>query len=376
MDQHAQNSPSSVSPHFTTIPSPPPGSAVRRHQSLTYGTATGGVKKIAPVGLRRAGTQVRPSGHHAKTPSPSAADEEFAESSTGHEDESYFTRQASSPVNRSPWSTPSNEWRSSGSNAALVGSNNGTSAIDDAQRSLASLDINSQAQSYPAVTLSGAQSTHPPRFNSNQPQQSQQFTALRTAAQNDNDGNASRKLQLITDMGERGGQLPGGSSGPASASAYVPPIGHGLPQSTAQQQRGGASDYDDRAITASGTWDQKERVLHNRSSNPNMNYGPAAAQQQAKAQGIPSVPPIPAQFLSQQQNLRLGLNTQVGGLGVLGAQPGILTSPVDIPALVATKGYNPQNFDTRPAFVRRLRKLSSETFLLTFFSSLGSLFCN
>jgi hypothetical protein len=209
------------------------------------------------------------------------------------------------------------------------------------------MDINSQ---YSAAVFSGAQSNHPPRFNPNQPQQ-----FLRNTAQNDSD--ASRKLQLVTNLDERGNQITGGSSGPVSASAYVPPIGH--PQSMGQQQRGGTGEPDDRAITASGTWDQKERVLHTRTSNPNINFGSNAQQQQQKGQGIPSVPPIPSQFLqaNQQQNYRLGLNTQLGGqlgggLGVLGAQPGILTSPVDIPTLIANKGYNPQNFETRPSFAR------------------------
>ena len=54
---------------------------------------------MAPAGLRRAGTlqtQVRSSGHHPQTPSPTGADEEFAEGPepTGHEDE-YFARQPS-----------------------------------------------------------------------------------------------------------------------------------------------------------------------------------------------------------------------------------------------------------------------------------------
>jgi YTH domain-containing family protein len=340
---------------FGTIPSPPPGSAVRRHQSLTHGPAT---QRMASAGLRRAGTlqnQARTHGYHPQTPSPTGADEELTEASAGREDESYFDRQVSnqgqqhptSPINRSPWSTPSNEWRPGG-NANLIGSNNGSSAIDDLQRGLSSMDINTQ---YSAATFSGAQSNYPPRFNPNQPQQ---FAALRGAAQNDSDGSASRKLQLVTNMDERGNQIVGSASGPVSASAYVPPIGHGQPQSTGQQQRGGTGEPDDRAITASGTWDQKERVLHTRSSNPNINYGSNSQQQQQKGQGIPSVPAIPPQFLqsNQQQNLRLGLNTQMGsGLGVLGAQPGILTSPVDIPTLIATKGYNPQNFDTRPPFV-------------------------
>jgi len=313
---------------------------------------------MASAGLRRAGTlqnQGRTHGHQPQTPSPTGADEEFAEGSTGHDDESYFDRQVSnqgqqyptSPINRSPWSTPSNEWRSSGGNVNLVASNNGSSAIEDLQRGLSSMDINSQ---YSAAAFAGAQSNHPPRFNPNQPQQ---FTALRNTAQNDSE--ASRKLQLVTNLDERGNQITGSSSGPVSASAYVPPIGH--PQSTGQQQRGGTGEPDDRAITASGTWDQKERVLHTRTSNPNINFGSNVQQQQQKGQGIPSVPPIPSQFLqpNQQQNFRLGLNTQMGGgLGVLGAQPGILTSPVDIPTLIANKGYNPQNFDTRPSFVRHL----------------------
>ena len=353
IEKQGQNSPSPMASQFGTIPSPPPGSAVRRHQSLTYGTAT---QRMASAGLRRAGTlqnQGRPHGHQPQTPSPTGADEEFTEGSAGHEDESYFDTQVSnqgqqhptSPINRSPWSTPSNEWRSTGGNANLVGSNNGSSAIEDLQRGLTSMDINSQ---YPTAAFSGVQSNHPPRFS---PNQSQQFAALRSSAQNDSE--ASRKLQLVTSLDERGCQIVGNSLGPVSASAYVPPIGH--PQSVGQHQRGVTGEHDDRAVTASGTWDQKDRVLHTRTSNSNINFGSNAQQQQQKGQGIPSVPPIPSQFLqaNQQQNFRLGLNTQLGGgLGVLGAQPGVLTSPIDIPTLIANKGYNPQNFDTRPSFVR------------------------
>ncbi|KAH9966818.1 YT521-B-like domain-containing protein [Russula dissimulans] len=362
VEQHGPNSPSAIATQFHPIPSPPPGSVVRRHQSLTYGTATTGVKKTTSAGLRRAGTlqnQGRTHGHHPQTPSPTGADEEFAEGSTGHESESYFDRQVSnqsqqyptSPISRSPWSTPSNEWRPSGANANLVGSNNGNTAIDELQRGLSSVDINSQ---YSATTFSGAQSGHPPRFNSNQ---TQQFATLLGAAPNDSNGGAAHKLQLITNLDERASnQLTGnsGSSGPVSASAYVPAVGHGIQQSTGQQQRGGTGEPDERAFTASGTWDQKERVLHTRSSNPNINYGSNTPQQQQKGQGIPSVPPIPAQFLqaNQQANLRLGLNTQMNSLGALGAQPGLLTSPIDIPTLIATKGYNPQNFDTHPTFAR------------------------
>lgn len=75
---------------------------------------------------------------------------------------------------------------------------------------------------------------------------------------------------------------------------------------------------------------------------------------------VPNVPPIPAQYLSQVggvQAPRLGSNfgqgsaqqNQAEGAQVLA---GFLSSPVDIPTLIATKGYNPANFDTRPPFVR------------------------
>lgn len=365
---------------FGTIPSPPPGSAVRRHVSLTYGAAGAGAKRMASAGLRRAGTLQNQGRHQRGTPSPTGGEEDFAGSSHSHEDESYFDLQASnqaqqypptSPINRSPWSTPSNEWRPSGGNANLVGSNSGSSAMDDVQRALSSMDINSQGQGYSAAAFSGAQANHPPRFNPNQPQ----FTMLRNSTPTDSDGSASRRLQLVTNMDERGNQVTGGSSGPVSASAYVPPIGHGLPQSTGQQQRGATGETDERAFTASGTWDQKERTLHTRSSNPNINYGINPQQQLSKAQGIPSVPPIPAQYLSTTlpQGARLGLNTQLSGAGPLGAQPGVLTSPVDIPTLIATKGYNPQNFDTRPAFVRRRVPRPLRHLLI---GLLGSIFCD
>jgi hypothetical protein len=34
-----------------------------------------------------------------------------------------------------------------------------------------------------------------------------------------------------------------------------------------------------------------------------------------------------------------------------GPAQGTVTSPVDVPTLIATKGYNPVNFDTKPSFV-------------------------
>jgi hypothetical protein len=34
--------------------------------------------------------------------------------------------------------------------------------------------------------------------------------------------------------------------------------------------------------------------------------------------------------------------------------PGFINSPVDVPTLIAGKGYNPPSFDVHPSFVRRL----------------------
>jgi hypothetical protein len=84
--------------------------------------------------------------------------------------------------------------------------------------------------------------------------------------------------------------------------------------------------------------------------------------------GIPSVPAIPPQYLNQQSQPqqqphqqvaapRLGVSTSYGqsqGTVQSGVAQnyGQLSAPIDVPTLIATKGYNPPNFDTRPAFVR------------------------
>ncbi|KAI0053885.1 YTH-domain-containing protein [Auriscalpium vulgare] len=365
LDTHSQSSASPMSPHFANIPSPPPaGSAVRRHQSLTYGGATGGVKRMASAGLKRAGTlqtSIRPPGHHPQTPSPTGADEEYTEGSQGHEDDSYFARQASSgqqyptsPIGRSPWSTPSNDWRPPGAGA----SNINNAGIDDVQRALSSLDIGSQAQAYPPANFPGGQAGQPPRFNAGQGAQPQQQgpPGIRNPSNGNgsgqNTGGGARKLQLVTDLDERKASLTGSNSGPVSASAYVPTIGHGVAQQGHQQRPSG--DRDEHAFTASGTWDQKERILSNRTSNPNMGYGYGQQQGGGRGPNVPNVPPIPTQFLNQQQpNMRIGANSQGQPMGGINAQAsGILTSPIDVPSLIASKGYNPTNFDIRPTFAR------------------------
>lgn len=367
IDSNSQTSsgPSPMSPHFSAIPSPPPAASagVRRHQSLTYGAATGGPRKMATSGLRRAGTlqtSIRAPGEHPQSPSPTNAEEEVYVEGSVEDEPSYFAantqgQYATSPIGgRSPWSTPGTEWRAPGT-SSLANSTNSNAAIDDVQRALSSLDINNQnQQAYPSNAFPGGQSTHPPRFNPNQPPP-QQMPGMRPSNGYDHNGASrgpdGRKLQLVTDLNAGNNAAQGGSSGPASASAYVPPIGHGVPPQNNVQQSRGPNDRDDRAFTASGAWDQKERVLQGRTSNPNL----YAYQQQQQNKNVPNVPPIPSQYVNQGMgmNSRAGLMSPGQGQGALpGAQaPGLITSPIDVPTLIATKGYNPTNFDIRPVNV-------------------------
>lgn len=371
-DSSASASP--LSPHFAGglphVPSPPPGAAaggVRRHQSLNYPQGNSGVRRLAS-GLKRAGTlQVgakgAPGGPYAgpQSPSPTNADEEYDDESARAEEDSYFQQTGQypgSPIGRSsPWSTPGGEWRAQvGGNTAY---NNG--GIDDVSRALSALEI---GQQYGNVQQ--GQSVHPPRFNPSHPPPVQ-APGMRGGNGN---GNGSRKLQLVTDVDGRNNQ------GVQSASAYVPPIGHGQPgqQANRDEQQGqqqGHPHSRDRAFTASGgaPWDNKERLLVGRASNPSLQQ----LYQQGKlaennGQNIPSVPSIPAQYLNQAQAPRLGASGAVASLANQGAQgvnqgqgnqnAGVdtfLGSPIDVPTLIATKGYNPVDFDTRPAFVSNLR---------------------
>ncbi|KAI0647417.1 YT521-B-like domain-containing protein [Trametes meyenii] len=375
-DSSASASP--LSPHFAgglpNVPSPPPGAAgaggVRRHQSLNYPTATASVRRLAS-GLKRAGTlQVGAKGAQgvpysgAQSPSPTNADEYDDDESVRAEEDSYFavssqsgSQYPGSPIGRSsPWSTPGGEWRAQmgSSNGALI-NNGGNGAIDDVSRALSQLEINQQYGN-----IQQGQSAHPPRFNPSHPPPVQ-APGMRSG----NGGStSSRKLQLVTDLDGRNNQ-----SSVQSASAYVPPIGHGLAQPgqqsnrDEQQQQQQQPHHRDRAFTASGgtPWDNKERLLVGHASNPSLQQ----LYQQGKLSGeggqnIPSVPSIPSQYLNQGQAPRMGTaapgnnggaqNPAQGGQN--GGADNFITSPIDVPTLIATKGYNPVEFDTRPTFAR------------------------
>ena len=236
-----------MSPHFGGVashgPSPPPGGSagVRRHQSLNYPTATAGVRHLTS-GLKRAGTIQAPMKSQAKgvpysgaqSPSPTNAEEEYDNDSThADEDGSYFGlpqqqgqgQYPGSPIGRSsPWNTPGADWR------AQVGGNGGNMGIDDVSRALSALEINQQYGGASGGFQQG-QSVHPPRFKPAHP------PPMQAPGMRGNNGSSSRKLQLVTDLDARDGQ---GSA--QSASAYVPPLGHGLPAGSGQtrgRRRGG-----------------------------------------------------------------------------------------------------------------------------------------
>lgn len=319
---------------------------------------------------------------HAQNPSPPDTTEGVEEDEYGYDvedtgayDEEYVRQQyqqnqgqqyAGSPIGRtSPW-TAGNEWRSAGSSGLSTSSGghggNHNVAIDDVQRALSALEIASnsntgqggQNQMYQNQSNVGnyqaGQSAHPPRFNPTHPPPAQ-APGMRGAGGNggNGNGNGGRKLQLNTDL--EGRKTPQAQQG----AQY-------LQQQQYQQQQ--HQQQDNRSQSSGGSWDQKDRTLGGRTSNPNLQYG---YQQGGKGSGsgVPSVPAIPQQYIQQQQP-RMGGGTynqgggnqqqQQGGGGSSGQSPnqGFVNTPVDVPSLIATKGYNPANFDTRPQFVRQL----------------------
>jgi hypothetical protein len=124
-------------------------------------------------------------------------------------------------------------------------------------------------------------------------------------------------------------------------------------QQQMHQSRAGSMNDTERAMSAAGatSWEQKEK-LSQRTSNPNLNY----RYSQGQKGNIPNVPAIPSQYLNQQsgQAPRMGNSFGQGQTqGDTNTQPvpGFVNTPVDVPTLIAGKGYNPPNFDVRPGFV-------------------------
>ncbi|KAG5643233.1 hypothetical protein DXG03_001317 [Asterophora parasitica] len=324
------NSP--LSPHFAGVPhvpSPPPAaSTVRRHVSLTYGSGVAGPRKMNNAsGLKRSGTLQVPTAHGAQgqgqgtSASPDTAErveeDEYAyevDEQSSYDDEYARGQQqyASSPIGRhSPW-TPGNEWR--------TGYTNQNAAIDDVQRALSALELASNP-SYPHgyggnYQSTPGQSVHPPRFNPTHPP-----PALAPGMRSSSHNNNGRNLQLVTDLD-----------------------GRKTPQTQQQYQPYQQSHHESRQSSSGSNSNSR---LGSRSSNPNLQAGYRAG----GGGNVPSVPAIPQQYLQQQQQRGASYQNQNQG-GQQGQSGSFTHTPIDVPSLIATKGYNPTNFDTRPQFAR------------------------
>ncbi|QRW16487.1 YTH domain family protein [Rhizoctonia solani] len=363
--------------------SPPPASNIRRHTSLTANAAAGaaGRRRQARLAAERAAQSPSP-------PSPAHADNDHGHSPL-------------SPIGRTPWgpatppiTTANKEWRPE-------------SSIDDVQRQFGNMDLAAPSQTLevstsPAPRRLSPGPNHPPRFRANSPQPGapQQGQQMGPQAGFNGGGRQMAKLQLITDLTPPA--VP--PKQPQSAAASVPPIGHGIPQvrrwNGRAGEQGGYNDngsgqrQDEKPFTASGVvWDQKDRIIGTRSGNNGFD-----------ASGAPPVPPLPQAYAGMMQpgmnfggmnmggldttsfarlgmnmgmmgtstvgNMNAGLgqgrlqvNTAVGGPGQGmnnsavgsgngGNSPSGYLSPVDIPSLIVSKGYNPATFDIRPQFAR------------------------
>ena len=354
------------------MPSPPPAtSGVRRHVSLTYGAAVGASRKVATsTGLKRAGTVQGAGSTPAQSQNSSppataghAEEEDYSyeqEDPSLYEDDYYFGQQqqqqqfTNTSIGRSsPWSS-NNDWRTLSSTGP--GNGNGNVAIDDVQRALQALELVSNPHTLPPGVPYGNyqppanQNTNPPRFNTTQPL-SHQNTGSRGSngnGSNNNYNNGNNNKMSSTDFDGRKTPL---SQQQPRGSGYL------------QHQR------DDRGQAPSGNgWDQqRDPGLRGRGSNTNMHYGYQQGTGHTKSGSgnsngsitVPSVPPIPQQYLQQQGQGAggrpgLGVATSFGNQSPSGQTPaqGFVTTPIDVPSLIATKGYNPSTFETRPQFAR------------------------
>jgi YTH domain-containing family protein len=317
---------------------------------------------MKPSNLRRSGT-LQATAPHGRNATPPDTTESVEEDEYGYEVEGdenydaeyseYMQQHAQAQYPSSPlgsvssvgW-TPGNDWRAAANSGFSNNGGNQNVAIDEVQRALSVLEIASNNLGYQAHQNVGnyqaGQSSHPPRFNPTHPPPPQ-VPGIRNGGNNGTNGsNGGRTLDVVTDLdGRKTPQAqPGGSN-------YIQ-------QQQYQQQQ------DSRTPSSRGNWDQKDRMLGNRTSNPNLQYN---YQQGGKGDNVPNVPPIPQQFLQQQPRLTGGSSFAQGAGGQQGTGSGqasgqSLMSPIDLPTLIATKGYNPANFDTRPQFVRQQSVLS------------------
>jgi hypothetical protein len=322
-----------------------------------------------PSNLRRSGTLQATAPPHARNNTPPDTTESVEEDEYGYEVEDegtyddeyaeYMQQQgqgqnyAASPLGSAGW-TPGNEWRAAANSGFSNNGGNGGNqsvAIDEVQRALSALEIasnnhNNSGQMYQTNQNIGnyqaGQSSHPPRFNPAHPPPSQ-APGVRGGGNNGNN-NSGGRIDIVADL--EGRKTPQAQSG---VSNYI-------------QQQQYHQQQESRTPSSRGSWDQKDRMLGNRTSNPNLQYGYQQTGKGDSGSGVPNVPPIPQQYLQQLPRMTAGsafgqgggVQQQSSGSGQVSGQA-LMSTPIDVPSLIATKGYNPANFDTRPQFVRQRR---------------------
>jgi YTH domain-containing family protein len=319
-----------------------PGSGVRRHQSLTYGAHQAKQRASAP--LKRSGTMLATASRRSAQPPPEIQDEDEEDDYAHHQEQTsqeeiphypQLESQILQPGSRqSPWGPPQKDWHGpTGSNSSygLVGPQ-----IDDVQRALATLDLGAGQIN---------QQIQPPRFNK-QP-------VLRNSPSNPHLRQDNRDFDLDANI-----------QGAYNSNQYRGLTGRALPQgaqsphSTVGTLRRPASATGNDVPDYGGNAD---RQLRSRLSNPNLQYGSDRDFYGSSAtSALPPVPQIPAQYLNQGTTIqppRLGANPVFSNsyihnpIASYATNDSIGSPAVDIPTLIATKGYNPVNFDTKPVNV-------------------------
>lgn len=259
-----------------------------------------------------------------------------------------------------PWKAAgSGEWRAPG----------GPGQMDELSRALGGLDIQ-HPQPQPSYPQGG------PRFNPNARQPSPNLQQPYIDPQQNAYG--GRRLQLYTDV-----NAAPANHGPVSASAYVPPIGHGttsppLLTRTVRLFKAFMSQIDDPLIAvyrgrSEASLAIVSLVLATRTPTflkpttvatvgANLETCPHLRQFQ------PSTLTITAIITTDDQEVTAEVETTRGAYGGSGSQgtgvtiptqpqlqPGnpatYLASPIDVPTMISQKGYNPATFDIKPAFV-------------------------
>lgn len=325
--------------------------------------------------MKRSGTlqaQIERPGTSTETPSPPQNEEEYYDEGFGPDEDIIYLPQPPS-MNQSPsylqttfgrdnslWKTQENDWRTIASSNGLNSPNHGI-AIDDVQRALSSLELSSSdSQSHFVSNANYDQNrgnAHPPRFNHGQSQP--QAPAMRRERHaNSNSHNDTLQQTNRSNMLQLGDIDNGKNYNISNLSGTLTPIGHNIAMMQSASSQRNIRDREGLYAT-SNAWDQKERMLNTGNSNSNVQYDTTYGADL----GLTSTSPAPTHFLPQGASApRLGVNTNFAqstqsnnqniiGLGNTQQSLGFLSSPIDVPSLIASKGYNPTQFDIQPPFV-------------------------